>query len=109
MPEAKQNYINDDFIKKFVEANILNTVDGKLIKTKFDKIKVEVKSPYRVIQYCITVLKDTDKDFKLKVTVPLYSSSYANQLRYLMGATMKILEELSLAETKQESIIQVVK
>lgn len=107
MTDTKLNYLSNDIIKTFVEANILNAIDGKLLKTKLHLLKIEVKSPYKIAQYCIKVTKEKDKEFKIQETIPLYCSTYPNQLRYMMGATMKILDALANSEPKKESILRV--
>lgn len=109
MENAKINYLSDEIIKIFIEANILNTVDSKLLKTKFRHLRLEVKSPYKNTQYCVKVFKETDKEFKFHATIPMYCSSYENQLRHMMGATMKILDALAASEPKKESVIRVVR
>lgn len=109
MADAKINYLSNDIIKTFIEANILNAIDGKLLKTKFDHLRLEIKSPFQTTKYCIKVFKEKDKDFKLQVTIPLYCSSYQNQLRYMMGATLKILDVLASSEPKKESVLRVVR
>ena len=95
-------YLIQDYGKYFIEANVLNAVDGKILKLDFDKLKFNAET--------IEGEKPQDKHFRYWVTqddkelasamVPYYAASKEDHARMLMGGTMMILQGLKDHEKK---------
>lgn len=95
----KMSFYTPEEVKMFVEANILNAVDNKLLPITFNKLQLEVVEQYEGIKYCIkfeyppTGLKD-------KMLMPAQTATKASQLRHIIRATKYIMGAIASSVKK---------
>lgn len=78
-------------IKCFVKANLLNAIDMELIETNYEDLKFNIKTENE--SFVIEVSGKFEKPVIGKF--PLQTETEEEQLRGLMGATMKILNGIA--------------
>lgn len=109
MKIKKACFLTENEIETFITANVLHAIDKKLLSEDFDSIEFKVTTePNRFIVSLST--KQTPEE-KLSGCVPAHlagcdipktAEDYKCHLRHMMGATMKILDDLSKLHPKEE-------
>lgn len=97
-PEKKSFYTPEE-VKMFVEANILNAVDNKLLPITFNKLQLEVVEQYEGIKYCIK-FEYPSTELKDKMLMPAQTANKSSQLRHIIRATKYIMGAIASSVKK---------
>lgn len=95
-------YLEKNEIDIFVNANILNAIDNKLLNYDLKELNIRILDDWKTRKFIIVTSQEKVKP----VTFSLDANSFEEHLRALMGATMMLMDYLKKAEDKQ--IIEVV-
>ena len=106
----EHSYLTAKEIEIFIKANILHAIDKELLSLKWDEnviSVVEEKDKRRFVVSVTTKFEKEDWDAgknpeeKAGCMFPTVAASFEDHLRMMMGATMKVLDDLKTREDKK--------
>lgn len=105
----KQNYLSEEAIKVFIFSNILHSIDNDYLKLDIEKVNVNVSLSLDKERYDIIVQMEKNGAGQSETfSMPYAFEDKLDQLRSMMGLTMKILGALALF-AKDTPILRIVK
>ena len=109
-------YLKPEEVRTFIRANTLHAIDKELLKIEWEKIEILVSIEQDRRRFLVSVVEKLEEESKeqpkelANCLFPIVAASEEDHLRMMMGATMKILDDLKHKELSTEKpVLHVIK